>query len=401
MKQPDFVLKQNRSYNICDLPDDILLQIFEQLSPLETNHIIGLLDKILRASLGRSQIRKQIELLITFAYRRLYKGNSLIVSEFSTSEFLDKYDTVFSFESFHDRFTNSFSKDDIILEIERKVFMETRPQSLDFKLTRSSNDYTKFIGDLKILNQILEQLSGNNEITRYFQYIFQIGFYLDANTLSVESPTSVLTAVLKTLINLVNNKTLMKDPLSNRFQKVTIKSTDIGNYYVDENGWGQLLERFGNATVLNLEDNVIGLDSNPRTTTLQRVHYDLLGNCFNWPPQLKHLSLNHNLITYVLTRFFNNLPKSIESLLLENNKLCSLGCNDNESFNLVKTLPNLQDLNLKNNHLLIFVNIESFKNVKVSKHKFKSLVIRGCNIEDVNLRQLKITANEEKFTLVI
>lgn len=376
-------------YQVCSLPDEVLLHVLEDLSPNETNTLIRSLTDILDQlpNAYDSQQMTEVKLLINLAYRRLYKGKSLILSDKASNGNYPGYDNVLTFEKFQQRFASK-AHQTTSEAIDESVFKQTRPHSLDFKFMRSANDYTTFVGDLYKLNQILELIIEGGEITDYLGLVCQLGFYLDGNTVSIESPTSLLTAILKTLINLVSDGGAPKNSsLSTKFCNITIKSTDIGNYYVAQ--WGQLLSRFTNVTTLDLSDNIIQLDSNNRTQgTDPSMSVDLLANYFTWPPNLKVLSLEKNLISYISKKFIDNLPKSLESLLLANNRLASLGCNDEEQFVIPRDLPNLKMLDISGNYSLIFINTEIFKNVKESG-VFVELNARGCNIEENNLRQLK------------
>lgn len=384
-------------YQVCSLPDEVLLHVLEDLSPKETTTFIGSLTDILSQLPNADYCEqiKEVKLLINLAYRRLYKGKALILSDKSSNGKHPGYDNVLTFEKFQQRFTSK-THQTTSEAIDESVFKQTRPHSLDFKFMRSANDYTTFVGDLYKLNQMLELIIEGGEITDYLGLVCQLGFYLDGNTVSIESPTSLLTAILKTLINLVSDCGSPKNSsLSTKFCNITIKSTDIGNYYVAQ--WGQLLSRFTNVTTLDLSDNIIRLDSNNRTQgTDPSMSVDLLANYFTWPPNLKVLSLEKNLISYISKKFIDNLPKSLESLLLANNRLASLGCNDEEQFVLPRDLPNLKMLDISGNYSLIFINTDIFRNVKEAG-VFSQLNARGCNIEENNIRQLKLVSEAENI----
>lgn len=387
-----------RPLTICDLPDEIILEIFGQLSPAETQtliyHLTNLLDQ---TSITSIRLIDNVKFLIKLSYIRLYKGKSLILSNEPNDDTYSEYDTVLTF----DKFKNKLYSDN---GIDQEVFKETRPKLLDFKLIRNANDYINFVGDLSKLNQIIDELLDGGEISNYFELVCQLGFYLDGNTISIESPTSLLTAILKTFINLVsknidtNSKGNEKAHfLSEKFQSFTIKSTDIGNYYTSQ--WGQLLGRFTNLTTLNLSDNIIKSDKNQRFQGAgdQSTQVDIIGNYFTWPPRLKSLSLDKNLISYITKKLIKNLPQTLEILLIENNRLCSLGCSELEYFNIAQDLPNLTTLNLTNNYLLIFINCAIFDNVAICGGKFKTLFINGCNVDENNLQQLKEKLSKESI----
>lgn len=387
-------------YRICHLPDEIVLQVLENFNPQETTHFIQSLTEILnQLNLDDLQQISQLKLLINLAYQRLYKGKSLILSSKASSAKYPDYDCILTFEKFQERFTSK-SNQTPGEQIDENVFKQTRPHSLDFKFIRSANDYTGFVGDLYKLNLILELIIDGGEITDYFGLVCQLGFYLDGNTVSIESPTSLLTAILKTLISLVSYGDSSKaSSISTKFHTITIKSTDIGNYYVAQ--WGQLLGRFTNVTTLDLSDNIIRLDSNQRTQgTDSTLSIDLLANYFSWPPQLKVLCLEKNLITYISRKFIDNLPKTLEQLLLANNRLASLGCNDSEQFSLARDLPNLKILDLSRNYSLIFINTDIFTNVREAR-LFRGLNVRGCHIEENNLQQLKLVLAAENIITTI
>lgn len=381
--------------NISELPHEIIVEIFCMLTPLETQSLLNKLHQILdNLPPNLDTAANNVKLLIRFAFQRLYSGKLLVTSDYSCKKGLEtESDAVLSLRNFEDKFLESKGN-----EIENTLFKETRPQILKFRFTRDVNDYSNFVDDLYSLNAIFDNLNDRNEITKYFGVACQLELYIDGYTIGVESPTAILVAVLKTLISLANPDTVLKNSLSSKFKSITIKSTDIGDYYVSR--WSQLLGCFTNVTYLNLSDNIIKLDSNPRNEGELDIKIDLLANDFVWPPALKELNLDNNLLTYISKKFVLKLPSNtLEKLLVCSNKLTTLGQTDFEFFNLTEVLPQLTTLQLNCNNTLMLVNERMFDKISLNG-KFRSLELRECNIDEHNMLLLKAVSIRENFSLL-
>lgn len=380
--------------NISELPHEIIVEIFFILSPSETQSLISKLYQILDSlPPNLDSAANNVRLLISFAFQRLYSGKLLVTSDSCCKRGEETgSDAVLSLRNFEEKFLESDEN-----EIENTLFKKTRPQILTFRFIRDVNDYSNFVEDLYSLNAIFDNLSDKNEITRYIGIACQLELYIDGYTIGVESPTTILVAVLKTLISLANPDTALKNSLSSKFKSITIKSTDIGNYYVSR--WGQLLGCFTNIVYLNLSDNIIKLDSNPRNEGELGIKIDLLANDFVWPPSLKELNLDSNMLTYISKKFVLRLPSNtLEKLLICSNKLTTLGQHDLEFFKFIEVLPQLTSLKLNYNNTLMLVNEHMFDKISL-KGKFRILELRGCNIDEHNMLLLKGVSVREKFCL--
>lgn len=380
--------------NISELPHEIIVEIFFMLSPLETQSLISKLHQILDSlPPNLDTAANNVRLLIRFAFQRLYSGKLLITSDYSFKKGIEEEsDAVLSLRNFEDKFLESKEN-----EIENTLFKETRPQVLKFRFTRNVNDYSNFVDELYLLNAIFDNLNDRSEITKYIGVACQLELYIDGYTIGVESPTAILVAVLKTLTSLANPDTALKSSLSSKFKNITIKSTDIGDYYVSR--WSQLLGCFKNITYLNLSDNIIKLDSNSTNEGELDIKIDLLANDFVWPAALKELNLDNNLLTYISKKFVLKLPNTLENLLICSNKLTSLGQTDSESFNFSELLPQLTTLKLNYNNTLMLVNERMFDKISLTG-KFRLLELRGCNIDEYNMLLLKTVSVKENFSLL-
>lgn len=346
---------------IFHLPHEVILTILHNLTPRETLLLIDTLAAL---------VDPHSRTLSILLYQRLYGGKLLVVSGKSHDTFPD-YDSVLSLDHFRYRL--------VLGTTEARVFCETRPKSLEFRLIRDANDYMQFVGDLYGLSQFMEECQKG--LHSHVLCVRQLLLYVDANTVSMESPTSLLSAVLKALISATG-----PEILSTKFRSLTIKLTDLGDYYAKD--WGQLLGRLSYAETLDLSDNVLRLDWG---NTI-----DVLGGHFRWPPTLKSLTLDQNWLTYLSCTFFSSLPHSLEKLLVRYNRLVSFGCN-NERFCLAETLPQLQELDLEGNHWLVLVNALVFERSLA----FKRICVRGCNIEEESMGLLQATGRREGFVVEV
>ncbi|ODV82175.1 uncharacterized protein CANTADRAFT_4203 [Suhomyces tanzawaensis NRRL Y-17324] len=302
--------------SILHLPSEVIISIFQYLTPRET------LALIKRLKLHQHEFR--IKMIINLMYQRLFNGKVMIVNEVPKDKLLG--DTLLTVSSFEEIF-----KVDCY---ENHLFKDIRPNSIEFKFTRQANDYSTFIHNLYEFNQLLEARNcGSDLVTAYLDKTLQMTFYADANLIMVENPTSLSAIMIKVLINLATHPAM-----AHKFDLVAIKSTDIGNIYVSQ--WGQLFAKFGNLHELDLSDNMI------------RNYYDDACDVltkFKFPRGLKKLTLNNNQLTTVSREFIKALPPSLEELLLSNNRISEV-CPGIVPFRVRGHLPKLRLLDLSFNY---------------------------------------------------
>lgn len=343
--------------SVLDLPSEVLLQIFQYLTPTEVNDIIYRLSPL-------QQIEKSR--LLKLLYERLFNGKLMIVNDINT---VSKYDTLLTTQAFK----NMFSSTTYV----NSIFKVVRPNYIEFNFSRQASDYSRFINNLYKFNRILEdEDKENQQMLDYFERVQQLDFVSDGNLMLIENPATLSTILIKILINLANN-----DRLTSKFKNITIKSFDIGHFYVSL--WGQLFQNFNSLTLLNLSDNLI--ESDYETAS------DVLGSYFKFPPVLKTLVLDNNSILRITQQFLQNLPKTLENLLMNRNKINFLEVND-----LRWTLPCLKMLQLNYNHQLTFLEPNIFKSVG---EEF-AVMIRGCNIDEIQLAQLRTLSSRRHFAII-
>ncbi|CUM65951.1 uncharacterized protein PRCAT00003604001 [Priceomyces carsonii] len=341
------------------LPNDIILEIFSELSPRETRDLILGLSVLSSKSENRS--------LINLLYKRLFGGK--IIVEVYNSQSLTK-DTILTIDSFKDKFYSG--------DFESKIFLRTRPNIVEFRFIRRSSDYSNFLGKLYEFNSLLE--CDNSSFLAYLTMALQLNFYLDGNLFLVENPVSFSVIILKILINISKVKCL-----SQSLKNLTIKSTDIGESFVVK--WSQLLERFSNLECLNLANNLIKSSVNYQD--------DLLCVCFKYPARLKVLNLDRNLINHLTSDFLEILPHTLEVLLIADNRLVSLNFEFRGDIRIIECLPNIKRFILNQNHFLSYIHPSIFIGAKGIR-----LEIKGCNLEETNLKELKRLAEVHSFDII-
>lgn len=266
------------------------------------------------------------------------------------------------------------------------VFRSTRPKHIEFVFIRQPNDYRQFVTDLNSFTQMIEAKD-----SPYLNQVLQYGLYINGNCVAIEPTTSFLVSILKVLI-------AISSQLSHKFTRISIKSTDIGQYYIGQ--WCQLFSRFTTTQYLDLSDNLIRLE----------LHHepdlnDILAT-FEWPPNLVYLNLNKNFISHVSREFLERLPESLEVLILSNNWVGALGLPVPglglglalARLPLALTLalaqaplvlgPNLKVLELSYNTALTYINPLVFGQVG----KGFRLGLRGCNVGEENMREIGMVA---------
>lgn len=355
---------------------DLIFKILDNLDVVETEELIGRLSDI---SSNTHEAQKQVDELITFAYKRIYRGKCIIYSNVD-SGLSSSFDKSITLEQFLNLFEDS--------SLEADTFASTRSQSIEFVFIRQPTDYTNFTRDLNNFSDIVEGNLSDTRLSAYLDSVLQYGLHINANCVAIESTTSFLVAILKVLISI----SAQSNSVHHKLSHVTIKSTDIGQYFMDQ--WSKLFSRFDNLVSLDLSDNLIKLDESLYDFTNDtRVSTDTLGRTFQWPPNLQRLNLSLNFLTYISKSFLENLPKSLQSLTLSNNMLTKFG---SELLDIALTLPLLHTLYLDNNNRLIFIDPSVFKNVS----NFKLLSIKGCSLPNRNVIQLTQISQQKDFKVL-
>jgi hypothetical protein len=362
--------------SVLDLPSELVVEIFRYLSPDETNHVINQIKHPYTNRIDFHPINHinyphpnhPSTKLLSLLYFRLYNGKLTIINDDPKDN--QQTDILLTIHSFEEIF--------LVNNYENMLFQGIRPRSVEIKFTRQINDYSKFINNMYEFNGILEKNS-NELIIDYFEKIQQVNFYADGNLMMMENPATLSTIMIKILINLTETSLALK------LARISIKSFDIGDFYVSR--WSQLFRNFENLEYLDLSDNLIRSDYDDSD--------DIMGMSFKFPPKLKNLILDGNSISRMTANFVKNVPASIEVILLNRNLISEIGVN--EPLDLASYLPNLRLLRLNHNRIG-FINPSSFVGILS-----KDLVVeaRACNLTPGNLRALKSVAEVEKFSIII
>lgn len=375
-----------RRASFFELPEELILKIFENLSVADSQSLISSLVRILGEHSLLSAESNNVEQLILLLYRRLYEGK-LYVGERQSDE--NPYAHSLSVEQFQ-----KILKDGSEDMRERWVLEHSKLQVMVFRVVRDTNDYVRFVTELQRLNLIFKELVESDNTNKYLRNTHQIELIIDGKTMSMEPPTSIVNAVLSMLISLSGKCMSSGNFVGSKLTKLSIVSTDIGDHYFTR--WCQLLGRFNGLTDLDLTDNLLRLDQFDAVGSLK---VDILGKLFIFPSRLKVLILDNNLLSYISTAFLQNLPKeTLEILLLRNNNFVTFGQESSSDFSLIEYLPNLVRLDLSYNSLLRFIDSRVFENIS-KNGKFKKLSISYCNLDEMNLRALRTVPVKEKFKL--
>ncbi|EMG48780.1 hypothetical protein SBY92_004080 [Candida maltosa Xu316] len=336
---------------ILSLPNEVIIKIFQYLSPSETQRVI----EVFYHSPKSHQL---LELL----YRRLFSGKLMLINDEPKHKHYP--DCELTLSSFLDKF--------LTLNKENRLFQSTRPNKIEFNFTRQHCDYMRFISNLNQFHEILEDPS----CQEYFKNTLQVDVYVDANLVLIENPDNLTAVIIKVILELSKHKEFV-----HKIQHLTIKASDIGNMYVPQ--WSLLFTNFSSLVSLDLSQNL--LKSN------YDQYLDLWGASKKFPSFLKKLNLDSNMLTYVSKEFIKNLPDSLEELLMNQNdieiiELCDLGV----------LLPNLKKWELNYTKLSI-MNPLTFK----SCDKGFTLELVSTYLPVTDLEKLKKIAHEKRFTVVI
>ncbi|KAK6456478.1 uncharacterized protein RJT20DRAFT_128393 [Scheffersomyces xylosifermentans] len=349
--------------SIINLPHEVVVKIFKNLTPGETSSVI---DKLKSDDTNHT---RYVDLLIRLLYQRLFNGKLMIINEEPNQSF--EYDTLLTIDSFEERFA--------VENYENLLFQEIRPNYVEIKFTRQVNDYNNFINNLYKFYNLLSRSDDEEDVRllKYFETkILQLNFYTDGNLVLIENPTSLSTIIIKILINLANNKNL-----TFKMMQFTIKSTDVGKLYISQ--WSQLLKKFVNLEMLDLSNNIICSDYEEST--------DVIATSFKLPLKLKTLILDHNVLRYVSRAMIQNLPKTLEVLSLNNNKITRV-----EYFPMAVELPNLRSLRLNFNTRLAHLDPKIFED---HGNKTFTLQVRGTCLDDITIQRLRRVAKAHNFWL--
>lgn len=384
------VQKDNSEITILSLPCEIISLILQFFSPDETRGFmqsINLLRKQLIPILPTSQ---NLECLIELALLRLYGGRIILTSEFKKEE--DRYNST---QITVQEFVHKFEKDDSNAH-EYNFFTRFSPQTISIEFIREVRDYKQFLDDIGLLNQVFESLKHSHVVSNCFELAGALELYINGNDISVESPSAIWIAIMRTLINLTTSRFVSGNFFSGKFTKVSIVSTELGNYYVSR--WSKLLSNFSNLTYLNLSDNMLKLDIDGENFGDSSMKVDIFAEDFIWPSKLKTLILDHNLISYISKNFIEKLPSnSLEEILIASNRLVTIGENTFEEFSLTEDFPKLKKLNLRGNNSLISIGAKVFEK---DIHTLEYLDVSKCNLDAFALRFLKLMSSCQDFKLL-
>lgn len=319
------------------LPPEVAMHVFQQLSLQDAQTLLAQLKR----DVSNENARKLIKLL----YCRLYLGHTVLAM---SDEIPDNASVVLSPEVF--------------LELGKDPeFLANVPKKLDIVFVRNVRDYTNFQQHLAEFREILE----SKWVSKYLANVQLISFTLNGRSVTTENPTLMLALVLSTLVKLTN-------VADKKINTLSVSSTDIGELFPQK--WGKVLSGFAHVKSLSLADNLIRLE-------LVAGNEPLLERHFEWPPNLRELSLAHNLIRNFTVTTVKKLPPTLEMLNLSNNLLECIGAPYHESFPLVKYLPKLRILNLNGNMYLVLVD----PNLLIGALDALAINIQGCNVSGAAL----------------
>ncbi|KAI5948769.1 MDL1 [Candida theae] len=297
-------------YSICKLPNEVVLQIFKHLSGEKVQELIRYYKGIESASP-----------LLILLYQRLFGGVLLIQNGAPRVDSAGDY--LLTIDAFEDKILNDGS-------FEGTMFENVRPNLVEFKFTRQTADYQRFISDLNSLLQLLE--SDNPKLRRYFEHAQQINFHLDAHLVFIENPDTLNSIIIKLLLELSRHN------LTKKINKFTIKSSEIGSLYVAH--WSKLFQYFSSLNTLDLSENLIRSN---------HEHFlDVWGMSKKFPSTLTTLNMNNNMLTYISKDFIHNLPPSLEVLLMNQNDVEII-----EPCDLHGALPKLRNWSLNYTKLCV------------------------------------------------
>lgn len=333
------------------LPQEVILQVFQCLEPAESRSLIDLL----KTDLPNSNAQRAINLL----YARLYLGHTVLGAGGKAP-----------------RGYNVSITPSQVLELARDSnFLANVPKELDMTFVRDVRDYINFQQNLADLREILK----SDWAPKYLSKVQLLSLKINGRSITTENPTLMPALVLSTLIELTRHS-------SANFRSIRLKSADIGDLLPHK--WGKVLGGFVLVQELSLEDNKLRLE-------LVVGHESLLERYFDWPPQLRVLSLSRNYLQHFRVGAFNKLPQTLEVLDLSQNLLECIGLPYDQTFTLVDKLPKLRILNLSLNSHLVLVD----PNLFVGANELE-VSIEGCNVCDGHLEMLVQSANRNGVRLV-
>ena len=312
-----------------NLPPEVALEVFQKLLPPEAQQMLETLEQFS----PDSNAARYSNLL----YSRLHSGHVVI----SVSEVTPPlYDVRLTPEQFAQ-------------SVKDPRFLAQCPRMLDIIFVRNLRDYVKFQDSLSLLREILAQTT----VREFLGRIPRISFQLNGRSTTIYAPTLLLALVLSTILMLINVPNV---------ETLKVNSTDIGLYFPDR--WGAVFTQFLLLKVLALLDNLLQLPP-------------LLDRRFLWPPNLRVLSLNKNMLSSFTLDLAAQLPNSLVELDLSGNELTSMGEAPQESFSLAEQIPNLRKLNLSFNPYLVRLNHRLLEGAGQMENPLE-ILLEGCNITD-------------------
>ncbi|KAL7662732.1 F-box domain-containing protein [[Candida] zeylanoides] len=365
-------------FELVSLPEEITLRVLECLSPSEAKGLVASLEML---------ASPQCDTLRRCALVRLYRGRTRVHSPEGADGGL--CDSAFSWAQFERCFGHEAAHE------RAAVFRQTRPQTLEFSFVRSANDYTVFTADLRHFGHLVDELAAaepsRSQLSRYLLAVHRIDVHIDASCDSVDAPSTLAISVLRALVALATPK----NPMRGRVHTLSVRSTDLGDYY--QTHWSRLLGGFGALSRLDLSDNVL------RSVTPEGERWT---DSVTWPPSLRHLVLDGNLIRDVMPGLVEGLPPSLQTLSVRDNRVVAVGeaqpagrtaelAGEHATATTLCHLPNLRHLDLGSNRHLTYVNPESLRSASL-----ETLTLQGCCLDPSNYSQIQAVADCHGFTLV-
>ena len=340
--------------SILVLPNELILKVFQYLTPVETNQLI----------LQLGTIRSKNHPIIRLLYHRLFSGKVMLIND-EPNETFDP-DLQLTLSSFQEKFS------DQKINYENLLFQQIRPNKLEFNFTRQHGDYMRFICNLNQFHEILY----DPNIQGYFDKIFQADIYVDANLVLIENPDNLTAVIIKIILDMSRHEEFI-----HKVKHLTVKASDIGNMCVPQ--WSYLLVSFTSLISLNLLQNLL------------RSNYegflDVWGVHKKFPNNLKILNLDSNMLTYISRSFLMNLPDTLEELFMNQNDIEII-----ENCDLGEVLPNLKrwELNYTKLSLMNAMMISSCK-------KGFTFEIVSTYLPLYQIEKLHQIAKQKKFNLVL
>lgn len=341
--------------NLLDLPQELILKVFEYLSLDDSRSLIKNLN-----TLQNPTAHRVVKLLWTTCC-----SDKIVVSFPHTETPLNE-----PFE-----FVSS-------VEIEQTIREHLKygvvPKRFVLFLSRNPRDYTRFQNYLQEVWALLE----SDTVLKYLLSVPSLDFELRGNLITTESPTLLVSLILNTLVKLTNLREA-------QWKTVKLTLTDLGDYFPQK--WGRVFEEFRLTQELILDDNLIRLQH-----LMENI--PLLEGSFRWPLHLRVLSLRQNLISSFSSAAIEQLPKTLEVLDLDNNVLEEFGSPG--SLTLAEHLPNLALLNLSNNRGLVKFQPSLLQDANRIT-PFLTLRMENCNLYTPVLLELLEIAKKEGVVLTI